>query len=206
MIVAPSSWSPRRRLVEALRLAWSTVTDSAVVALLMPALRGSSTERASALLASIQALPYVPDPPGVERLQTSAETAREGGDCEDKAALFAVLARAAGLPAEVIWFSQPSLAKDHVTARVRVDGAWLWAETTIPARLGEHPYEAAARLGLRRADLPRTAGRLDYSPAELATKYRWYIGAGVLGVVATLASRKGKDNASDDLAIHRLDR
>lgn len=34
------------------------------------------------------------------------------------------------------------------------DGGWEWVETTISgARVGEHPYDAQARLGVQRADL-----------------------------------------------------
>lgn len=69
--------------------------------------------------------------------------------------LFAALAMAAAsltgrpLAARVEWLSQPGKPQNHVAATARgADGVPLWAETTLPgSRIGEHPYEALARLG-----------------------------------------------------------
>ena len=65
-------------------------------------------------------------------------------DCDAKARLFVALCLAAGLPARMV----PLVAGDrlkHVAGEVRVDGAWLHAETTL----------ARACLGDLHTDVPR---------------------------------------------------
>jgi Transglutaminase-like superfamily len=81
------------------------------------------------------------------------------GDCDDSARVFVVLSRCAGWPARFVYFTQ-SGQPAHVCAQVWTPGpadgaagAWQWAETTIAARLGEHPFAAAQRLGKGRPDL-----------------------------------------------------
>ena len=99
------------------------------------------------VLAAVQRVRYVPDPPGsADKICDAATTLREGGDCEDLAALVVGGARALGVPARLVWIAQGG-PLDHVVAEVYVEGRWQWAEPTIAgAMLGEHPYEAAARL------------------------------------------------------------
>lgn len=88
------------------------------------------------------------------------------GDCEDSSVLYAAFVWAAGAMlgrpyrGVVDWLSQPGKPQNHVpamacptvTAITDTEGnlasGCLWAETTLPgARIGEHPYEALARLG-----------------------------------------------------------
>lgn len=88
------------------------------------------------------------------------------GDCEDSSVLYAAFVWAAGAllgrpyRGRVEWLSQPGKPQNHVPAMacptqrvgVTIEGdlaaGCLWAETTLPgARIGEHPYEALARLG-----------------------------------------------------------
>lgn len=99
------------------------------------------------MLAAVQRVRYVPDPPGnADKICDALTTLREGGDCEDLAALVVGAARALGVPARLVWIAQGG-PLDHVVAEVYLDGRWQWAEATIAgAQVGEHPYEAAARL------------------------------------------------------------
>jgi hypothetical protein len=39
----------------------------------------------------------------------------------------------------------------HVAPQLHDGARWWWAETTVPARFGEHPRAAAKRLGLTHA-------------------------------------------------------
>lgn len=153
--------SPLARLNEALRDAWATVDAPVVVAILAPALRlVSSRARVVYLLARVQALPYRQDPGG-EWINTSAETATVGGDCEDKAALLAVLCVCAGVPARLLWAYQRRRVQDHVSCQVELDGVWLWAEPTLEgAELGESPWVAVERLAVERIDLAGGASRV----------------------------------------------
>lgn len=115
----------------------------------LPSVQKLATGRSLALLLStVQLLPYVPDAsPGVDDVCDPAVILSRGGDCEDRAALFAALARAAGYRAELVWQSQEA-DQDHVTVRVWIDGAWRWADPTVPgAAIGEEPHDAARRTG-----------------------------------------------------------
>ncbi len=145
----PPDFSSDQRLREALREAWSDVEGAEFVRLLV-LVRAETGRRARALraLELVQALPYTPDPPGLDVVQTASETAATGGDCEDKASLLVVLCVCAGVPAGLAWLSQERLVRDHVAAQVwLVDGArGVWAETTVDAYLGEPPHTAADRL------------------------------------------------------------
>lgn len=148
----PDRYVPRERLHEALREAWRTVDSPAVVALLAPVLSERTPRaRVERALRLVQGLPYRPDAPGEDWVQTSEYTATHGGDCEDLAALLVVLCVTAGVPARLLWLYQRRRVRDHVTAQARVDGVWLWTEPTLRAELGEYPYTAAERLRDQRA-------------------------------------------------------
>lgn len=93
------------------------------------------------------------------------------GDCEDTATLYVAMVRAAGhllgrpLDGHVEWLSQPGKPQNHVPAKAwGSDGVHLWAETTLPgSHIGEHPYDALARLG----NAPRIEGT--YYPVNSGT-------------------------------------
>ncbi len=88
-----------------------------------------------------------------ETFAAPAATLRSGvGDCDDSERALVSLARAAGIPARLVFFLQDG-SPAHVTAQLYDAGRWRWAETTIPARYGEHPFAAMRRLHLQRADL-----------------------------------------------------
>jgi transglutaminase-like putative cysteine protease len=98
------------------------------------------------------AIDYVDDPEQVFR--SSDATLNLGiGNCVNTARLVVALARAVGLEAAAV----PVVNRDgeitHTCARIRLDGAWWWAEATIAAEWGEEPHAAARRLGLDRADV-----------------------------------------------------
>lgn len=80
------------------------------------------------------------------------------GDCEDTSVLYAALVNAvplvSGIPmaGRVEWLSQPDSPQNHVAASVTLPSGQAWVETTLPgARIGEHPYDALARLGNQHA-------------------------------------------------------
>lgn len=122
-----------------------------------------------ASMRAVQSLPYTADPGG-DALRDPVETIAEGGDCEDKAALFASLvlvgARLFALPVSVrlVWVVQRGWPDDHASAWTSAGavplqgsgviaqgdeppaGVW-WAETTVAAARGESPYRAVRRLG-----------------------------------------------------------
>lgn len=144
----PRSWNPQQRLDATIKRAWSDVSGREFLALLADVLdQPAGLPRAVYALQRVQALPYRPDPPGFDDVQTASETARDGGDCEDLAALLVVLCVCARMAARLLWLYQPTRVRDHVTAQVQVDGAWVWAEPTIRAAWGENPYAAADRIG-----------------------------------------------------------
>jgi transglutaminase-like putative cysteine protease len=113
----------------------------------------TTADAARELLAATQRLPFRPDPPGPdgdagEWMQPVVYTLRYGGDCEDLATALVVVAREIRIPAQDVWITQRRRALNHVTAVLWVDGAWRWADPSIPgARLGESPYQALERLG-----------------------------------------------------------
>ena len=74
------------------------------------------------------------------------------GDCDDHARVVYTLLRAAGVPARLAFlYRRGDKGPRHVLAQAMVNGRWTWLETTIDAEMGEHPYEAARRLGKLRA-------------------------------------------------------
>lgn len=92
----------------------------------------------------------------IERFCSPLVTLRIGlGDCDDHALLVCVLARAAGLQARIVPLRDTSGAIVHAVTQIKTGGGWMWAETTIAAGLGEHPLDAAQRLGVLRSDLGR---------------------------------------------------
>jgi transglutaminase-like putative cysteine protease len=116
---------------------------------------GTDRETAARLLARVQVLPYWHDPPGPVDLvcKTARCVLEQGGDCEDRSTLLAALYAEAGLSARLAWLTQPGAMEDHVSTQVRVDGVWLWADSTVEgAELGEHPRDAYRRLGRVRRD------------------------------------------------------
>lgn len=104
-------------------------------------------ELAGRIMRAVQALPYLPDGASVaDRVRRPCRVLSVGGDCEDLAMLVASLDLAAGIDARLRWLSQPSADADHVSVQAFVGGRWLWQEPTVPALLGEHPFDAAKRL------------------------------------------------------------
>ena len=73
------------------------------------------------------------------------------GDCDDSAVLLSALLMAIGERAGLGYLGTPPR---HAAACVELDGQWYWLETTIDAVAGEHPLDAAERLGIQaRKDL-----------------------------------------------------
>ncbi len=82
-----------------------------------------------------------------ERFASARETMAAGaGDCDDHARLVYALGRAAGLPAKLLFFEDEG-EPVHVVAQLGDGRGMRWAETTLPAEFGEHPYDALERVG-----------------------------------------------------------
>lgn len=107
------------------------------------------------------------------------------GDCDDHARLVIALYLAGGLSAELgLLHRGDGGGPTHATGIGCVEEECAWAETTVDAEIGEHPLEAAARLGVLDArgdiskevvimgsNLPRPPARyLDANPSALVTK------------------------------------
>jgi transglutaminase superfamily protein len=88
---------------------------------------------------------FLPEPR--ETFQSARETIEAGaGDCDDHARLVHALMRAGGLHSRLHFFAKDKQPV-HVTDKVRLsNGAYSWAETTIPAEFGEEPFAAYRRL------------------------------------------------------------
>jgi Transglutaminase-like superfamily len=109
------------------------------------------------------------EPEEEETFQTPTATFTRGaGDCDDSSRALLALAAVAGIPGRYVYFLQDGQPA-HVVAQLW-DGpvpegelpadspSWQWAETTIDADFGEHPFAAYARLGKGpRPDLDGTA-------------------------------------------------
>lgn len=95
-------------------------------------------------------IPGIDDGKTGERFTNTMVTLKLGkGDCDDHARAVYALALAGGLPVRMAFLSKPfASGPAHAVAQLGVDGAWWWAETTVPAWFGEQPYDAAKRLGL----------------------------------------------------------
>lgn len=84
-------------------------------------------------LVSVQSLPVIPDPAGVDVYRDANETLARGGDCANKAALLAALLIAGRaycsprVPVRIVWeHCGPMCAFDHVRVDAFIEGAqWL---------------------------------------------------------------------------------
>ena len=89
----------------------------------------------------------------VEEFESGSYTLEIGvGDCDAHFRLIAAVAAAGGLRVGLALLhrgggSSPS----HAVAVVELAGEWRWVETTVAAKFGEPPNEAARRLGLTTA-------------------------------------------------------
>lgn len=109
----------------------------------------NEAEHAGAILDYVKRhLRFVREAPGAELFQSGPYSLFVGeGDCEDHARLAYALAVAGGLRARLAFLHKGS-GPTHAVAQVFVEGEPQWLETTIDARLGEHPIEAGRRLGI----------------------------------------------------------
>ena len=104
--------------------------------------------------------------PGERFAGTAATLYFGAGDCDDSARALYALARAAGLRARLCFLVQEEQPA-HVYCQIGAGGQWHNAETTLPAQFGEHPLEAARRLGIQtRPDLSGKAMTLK-TPIDL---------------------------------------
>lgn len=112
------------------------------------------------------------------------------GDCDDSARLLVAAARAAGYPAELVYFLQGGQPA-HVTAVV--DGRW--AEATVDARYGEHPFAACCRLGRKRPDMNGMAVLLSGGSVSMGamTALPSSLGPDFPAILAQLSEKIGAD-------------
>ncbi len=79
--------------------------------------------------------------------------ALRAGDCDDHAYAVVSYALAAGLPARMAPLLNSLGEISHTVPVIDIDGEPTWAETTVAARLGEHPFAAANRVAAGRTDI-----------------------------------------------------
>lgn len=84
------------------------------------------------------------NPEQFTRAPTLIETL--AGDCDDSGALLVSLLTAMGHKARLRGMRTPG--GPHVCCQVWARGKWRWLETIIQAEPGEHPVDAARRLGV----------------------------------------------------------
>jgi transglutaminase-like putative cysteine protease len=113
--------------------------------------KAGEREKVKALYEFVTRLRYVAVPLGVNshRPHAAANVLRNRyGDCKDKANLFNTLLKTQGIAAHLVLVPRfdevqeavPGLGFNHAISRVRVDGEWLWADTTDEfARFGLLP-------------------------------------------------------------------
>lgn len=91
----------------------------------------------------------------IETFQSSAETLKRGfGDCDDHSRLIFALLRASGVQARIVILDRDG-EPAHAVTQALIGGRWVWLETSVRARFGEAPLEAASRLGLNsRLNMP----------------------------------------------------
>lgn len=96
------------------------------------------------------AIEHIGEP--IETVPNALQVVADGvGDCDDTAVLLMALLVALGHEACLMPLGDPPR---HVCAGVRYQGRWWPLETTIDALPGEHPLDAADRLGIQaRKDL-----------------------------------------------------
>lgn len=144
--------TPKERITAFTAFAQDAIDAPEVAAAAARCRRATPARTAAACLDLVQALPYYPDPPGVDDwIGHPCHVLTVGGDCEDLATLLIALWATCGLTGRLQWITQGG-EQDHVTAQVQLPGlGWLWGEPTVRgARLGEDPYAAAKRLQVSR--------------------------------------------------------
>ena len=67
------------------------------------------------------------------------------GDCDDAARALLAMLRTLGHVGRLATLGDPPA---HVAAQVAIGDSWHWLETTVAAEPGEHPLDAAERLGI----------------------------------------------------------
>lgn len=135
-------------------LCWIDAADPLVIQTAHAALRrvGAVPGAVALLHRTVRdALRYTPE--AGEIFRPAAAVLTDGiGDCDDAAGTLGALLRVIGVP--VRWGVLGAGAELHVCPLAALAGRWHWLEPTVPgARLGEHPYAAAARTGYTRAEL-----------------------------------------------------
>ncbi len=139
---------PLERLAVFCQVAEHGASSSAIVRLARVLERNTARATAEAVARYVQLLPYVPDAVGpVDEVRDPCAVLAFGGDCDDLACLALALDLALGLRSRLAWLVQAGASQDHVSPQVHVDGRWIWQEVTVGALVGEHPYDAVARVG-----------------------------------------------------------
>lgn len=128
--------------------------------------------------------------PGEVFARSDYTLAAGAGDCDDHARVVYALLSAGGVPARLafLYKNRSDTGPRHVVAQALVGGRWLWLETTIAAELGEHPYEAAKRLGVVNVR------------SDIATEVRTMTEKDLAPIPAGFASRTSAEQLERDVA------
>lgn len=124
----------------------------------------ADAEKSSWILRRVQALRYAVDASG-DCVATPREVLLAGGgDCKRLSILLSASLHVLQVPNCIVWVMQPGAPLNHVSVLVWVSGEWVWSDPSVAgARLGEAPYAASRRLGVRRVELSRAGRAYRYS-------------------------------------------
>lgn len=120
----------------------------------------SDEEAAAVILFCVQQLPFLENPTDRDIYREVSRTIKEGADCKGKTALILAGLWNRGIRGQALWVNQNGFDINHVLGATSFDppsvpdrdAEWKYMEGSIRgARLGESPYQAAVRIGDRRA-------------------------------------------------------
>jgi len=151
-LVCRDGWGAARLLLS-LAIEDSRTPGARALAARLRSSVASDDEYARAVHAFVGRIPFVRE--AGEIFQSGGFTIRRNaGDCDDHFRLAYALAAAGGIRAALGVLHHGSRVPagkqgpSHAVALLWIDGGWRFSETTIKAALGEHPNDAALRLGL----------------------------------------------------------
>lgn len=122
-----------------IRVAIDGTLDPVVVRETWRVTRGArdSRELVRRIVRRVLAVPYQPDGPGSDPIQSVAETLRGVPcDCEDRAAAVLAMLAVCGLDGGAVYVSVEGAPVDHMASCARVGGRYVWADATPPGMIG----------------------------------------------------------------------
>mgnify|MGYP003377222875 CR=1 FL=1 len=122
-----------------IRVAVDATRDPYVVRETWRVARGArdARELVTRIVRHVLAVPYQPDGPGSDPIQSVAETLRGVPcDCEDRAAAVLAMLAVCGLDGGAVYVAVEGAPVDHMASCARVGGRYVWADATPPGIIG----------------------------------------------------------------------